>query len=139
MILKVKDKFYGEDLILYVGPRDDFITYLSKKYKVAVNAGESKDGQYCQVRDHKGKLHHYMWLRDFQWRIMDLGLLVHEIFHYMNWVLDDIGLELTKESEEAYTYFYQAVYQDVLEKLAPLHSGYKKKMAEMKKKRVHKS
>jgi hypothetical protein len=35
------------------------------------------------------------------------GIVAHEIFHAVDFVMNDIGMKLTEESDEAYAYFVQ--------------------------------
>lgn len=54
-----------------------------------------------------------LWLRDVPVTIENYGSLVHEIEHYVFYLLDRIGMKHTKESDEAYAYLSAHVFKEI--------------------------
>lgn len=54
-----------------------------------------------------------LWLRDVPVTIENYGSLVHEIEHYVFYLLDRIGMKHTKASDEAYAYLTAHVFKEI--------------------------
>lgn len=62
----------------------------------------------------------YIWIEEFDNTIEDIGLLSHEILHFTFHSLGNIGLDVSPESDEAYTYFFQYYQGRLLKKMLKL-------------------
>lgn len=49
--------------------------------------------------------------------VQTTGFVVHEALHLTHYVLRRAGIELTEESEEAYTYLQEKIVSDILNKI----------------------
>lgn len=62
------------------------------------------------------KLTPYVTMVDFEVMPYHLATLVHEIAHATFWVLDRVGVLISCDNDEAFTYFQQRLIEDFLEK-----------------------
>lgn len=63
------------------------------------------DGSSFFTTSSDGVFEYWIWLRT-----QDLGVAVHECVHLAHFILDHVGLRLTHDSVEAYTYFIEAAF-----------------------------
>lgn len=119
-ILKLKDKYYEYDIWLIVGDELLFKKYIQKKYEVSVDGfedvGTVGDAKTLTL-EKDGQLHVIVWIRSFDWKVFEMGLLVHELLHVVHAVLKNVGFKFSDDSEEAYTYYLQALTQEAFWKL----------------------
>lgn len=59
-----------------------------------------------------------VWVKDNPWMVSGIGILCHELLHAVIWIMNRKGLELADSSEEAYTYLYEYLIEEVLTKVA---------------------
>lgn len=55
-----------------------------------------------------------VWCRNVSYTPIGMAILFHEIEHFRNNILRSAGLELTVDTEEAYTYFGTEIIEKVL-------------------------
>ena len=129
----IQDEMYHNDFTLYVNcSGQELADYIKEKYKVLDFKVPPADGQYCNIeeRDKEKGSHRFIrlvWIKTFNWTVVEQGLLVHELLHYVFDNLDLIGMKPTDSSEEAYTYYLQHIIQQCYQELKKLHPKYKKK------------
>ena len=87
---------------------------LVKKRKI-INTGElsnDSDGYAITTTSQYG----IIWIRNFSYIPTSIATMVHEIEHYRNNILRSAGIELSEETEEAYTYIGTEIIEKVLTK-----------------------
>lgn len=108
----IEDDMYRKDFIFLIGgTSDEICKYISEKS--GFYPKETIDGKYLTFTNKSG----------IKCRIVAIGkskytydspefiaLLAHEILHYVNDGLNDIGLKMTMDSEEAYTWYFQSSF-----------------------------
>ncbi len=132
-IHRIKDSMYRVNFSLIVNcSEEELYAFLKKKYGVTMEV-KNVDGMYFSLeRAHKGKkmeILRIVWLRSFKWWVSHMALLVHELQHFAFKVLREIGLTLTNESEEAYTWYLQHLTQESLWALSPTKAKEAKKVS----------
>ena len=87
---------------------------LVKKRKI-LNVGtlsDDSDGYTITTTSQYG----IVWVRNFSYTPEGIATLVHEMEHYRNNILRSSGIELSEETEEAYTYFGTEIIERILTK-----------------------
>lgn len=54
-----------------------------------------------------------IWLRDEPKNNGELAVLSHEIYHAVSFLLRSIGIEHTSDTEEAYAYTFEYLYENI--------------------------
>ena len=117
---KVKDEMYKHDIDIVIGTDDDLHKYLYKHYDATTREVEGNcDARYLQVTSDEGRLGSVLWLRDFDWSIEQQAILAHELLHHLFITFEHIGIKYSREGEEAFTYYYQHIFEKVWNKLKP--------------------
>ena len=123
---------YGERLTVMVNmPWADAYAYIKRRHKAiepieakfngrsfSVEVGDTETGERCRF--------YYVWMREFNWWSSQQALLVHEIYHHVNAVLDAAGVSWSADNNEAYAYYLQWVYQEVLDILKAVYPNAQK-------------
>ena len=101
--IRLLDPVYGAEIYLLIGGTTEEVA--------------ERTGDKTFQNSYKGYCFHdmeepyrpfYVWVESPQ-----LPLLCHELFHLTVTVLGDKGLSLTDESEEAYTYWFENIMEQV--------------------------
>lgn len=58
-----------------------------------------------------------LYMPDFPKDIKGISILVHEIFHITNFTLEEAGINLTSDSDEAYSYLIEFLTKKILSML----------------------
>lgn len=117
-IKKLNDRMYLQDItVVYGCSSDDLVQYLCKKHKAKINLdNKDSNGTYFRVFDSN-----YIWLESFDWSIGDQGILHHEIFHCTSYILRNLGMDLSNDSDEAFAYYHQMLTMETLNALKETH------------------
>ena len=127
LILPILIPIYGRKLVFIYG--DDF-KWFKKKFKKDLHTKDVKkelksylnlfkqlqkdpsNGSYCI---HDGlKVIHVKEIKDLP-RLM--SVISHEVLHCVVDIMDEVGVKLSDESQEAYTYLQGYLVQEIIEKL----------------------
>lgn len=123
---------YRQDCIVVVnGDIDDAISFLQKKgnsnAKKVVEYYEKNKKDYEEFKHEKntgsGELitgfpkGYVMTISHQDSWISTVGVISHECTHLAHYVLQRAGIELTTESEEAFTYLQQSILEQILRKI----------------------
>lgn len=111
---RIKDFSYFADVWLIVGTEDEIAQWTKRTFP---SDGEQRGftGRHIQA----DTTEHYILLpvekeRPSLWQI---SALAHEVMHLTFAVLGNAGITYTSECEEAYTYYMQAMFVQMLEKI----------------------
>lgn len=106
---KLEDPLYGAEITLAIGGTLQDLSKLTGEkdlqeecHGYCIRQNESYDGAF------------FVWVES-----PAMPLLCHELMHLTFWVLGDRGMTVSDESEEAYTYWFEAILEQV-EKLRVL-------------------
>jgi hypothetical protein len=118
----IEDKIYHAriwTLSNYTG--DEIRRYFKQKYDVKYDFKENGNDQWAThfsvVNKDNSDVRHYICIQKFEWTIAQQCLLVHEIYHLMNSIFRDVGMEPCKETEEAYAYYLQYLAKGIFRSL----------------------
>lgn len=109
----IKDPLYGTKLRVVVCPKPKAFTHFAEHYNVHDIDFRSYHGLFF----HNDADKYMIWIARWSGSALDHGVLAHEIMHYVFQVTRSVGLKLSSESEEAYTYLFDHIYTKVLDKL----------------------
>lgn len=105
---------YRADICFSLCQTEEEIKLLLKKFTFKNKDFEIGDlGRAIRLDDAGPYL---IWVKNYPSTITDLTVLLHEIHHITNMILWDRGLELTKDSEEAFTYLLEFITKEALQK-----------------------
>lgn len=119
-IVKVRTQMFRRELTILIGTLESANKYIKKRF--GVNGGDylGYDGvHHCFSNGVTGEKAHIIWLSQFEWTIKCQGLLMHEVFHYVADVMEEVGIKFCDESEEAFAYYYQECMVNCFAKLKP--------------------
>lgn len=107
-VVKIKDTIYRNDVYFIHDEKDDFIKkYLKKKADYdATEIIKKSAGFYVAI----GEPIHEYYIVITKYADNWIGTLVHECLHATSKVLRERGIDLTEETEEAYTYYIQWLF-----------------------------
>lgn len=110
-IHRVQDNMYEQSFTLIVNCTEkEFSEWIKKKFDLEVPI-VGADGKYYSVektlKDGRLEVRRFVWVRLFKWNVTHMAMLVHELQHFCFRVLRDVGMALSLESEEAYTWYLQ--------------------------------
>lgn len=121
----IEDEIYHKNFHLFVNvPRIMFKTWLLEVHE--------KEGMLDDLKEKLGDANgavvwdyapfYYVWVEKFDWSIEDQGVLVHELSHFVDFVLTNAGISIGKKNTEVRAYYLEYIFKRVYEKLKPLHS-----------------
>ena len=133
-VYSIPDQVYQQKIFLVVGADQKTLqSYLRKKYpnfedkdKNDMERLGTTTGAYFTVENKKyGILHRYIVLQKFNWLIDEQALLVHELDHARDDMLEYVGVDI--KDQEARAYFLQYLFREVYRKLRAYHPNIKRK------------
>lgn len=100
----------GKDFPVIIGTNEDKLAFLRKKYGPILDkdAEFTGDAQCITVPTADGN-DRLLWFKRVSTTPEDLGLIMHEILHFVFAELRDMGVKPSEDSEEVYTYFMQNI------------------------------
>ena len=124
--LEITDKMYNRYIILLIGgDGKELEKYLYEKYNAKKDADNINAG-YTQIKDDGKCDKHIIWMPEFDWTIKDQATMSHEIFHLVCGCMEDIDIQYSNESEEAFAYYYGYIFAQIWDKLKPKKNKKKK-------------
>jgi len=128
IVFKIPDKLYYADIkVIVCCSCKEIDDYFQKKYKIPYSI--DKDA-HCMTVEDKGKLYrHYIIVPVFDWTIPQQAVLIHELFHLTCRVMNDVGIALSDDSEEAYAYYLQYLSKETMRTLL-IKTGYASKQVQ---------
>lgn len=119
-VIKVKDPLYGQNITAILGcTHKQLENYLSSKYNYTLDREDHASGEQfaisCNV--HAGEKRFFVWTQGSASNWLEVGVLAHETLHLTFSVLEHVGMQKSEESEEAFTYFFEEIFCNVLKKL----------------------
>lgn len=79
--LSIFNKTYRETMDVVICPRQEFVVWFRRRFGDDLgNRYADLNGETLMQHDKKG-CHFIIWMPNFEWRICDQEVLVHEIFH----------------------------------------------------------
>jgi hypothetical protein len=114
----MKRKYIEEDIfktgfwLILDCSKEQFIKSINKRHNIDEKDDTEFDGVHMKI-EQDGVLYDYIWIEDKK----DIPVLAHELIHFMYYELDSVGIKLTKDTNEVYAYYYQAILSKCLEVL----------------------
>lgn len=109
---RIVDNSYFRDIFLVVGTDAELDRWLKRKGAEARWSGAS--GKYLRLADDST---HYVMVSTKSRSGWKLAVLAHEVLHLTFAVLGDAGIQYREGSEEAFTYYFQAMFAKCLRHL----------------------
>ena len=110
---------YACNVYVFFGcPRNTFLQYVQKNYDWGPRLLDSGDPSDASTW-HLGNLqvvHYEKWSRSLK----DQALLIHELTHVALNILHKVGVRISPDSDEAFTYLVQYLYTAVISLLKPV-------------------
>lgn len=109
---------YNHTLQVLLGDVTEIKDTLVREYKVAEhwadgmleNIGANAAGSMCRI---DAINEYFLWVEKVPTTIKDYGVLVHEIEHFVFYFLNDKGLNHTEDSDEAYAYLFEYIFEQI--------------------------
>lgn len=102
---------HSRKITLFIGSKDDFISWASKRYEDIDDWEEVVMKTYLGVTFDTGEGGIVIFMEEF-----NLSILVHEIYHAVFYLFDSLGEKLTNENQEKFAYTYQFIFNQLYEK-----------------------
>ena len=106
---KIQDEVYKHTIYLYRGSENEL-------KKIFPDWCEDSFGRFCWYE--KGPTFNlYIGILKYSTKEKQRACLAHECLHLTFYVMRHVGVPLTSDSEEAFTYFFDSVYGKALKAL----------------------
>lgn len=102
---------YPYDILVHFGTKEK----LNKKLERFGLSTDEDCGNGLTI--HFSTLQTVIWMKSKPSNINELAILNHEILHAVMFILDSVNIKLSKDSDEAFTYFYEYVCKKIYKKL----------------------
>jgi hypothetical protein len=119
VIYKVlNDSIYGAQIHFFANiEMQDMIDRLNRIYKNCIREITTNNqfvGCFGSIENKNDeRVGYFLWCKNFDWSVESQGTMVHELFHMTTWILNDRGMALSRESEEAYTYHLEYWFKTI--------------------------
>jgi hypothetical protein len=113
---KLKDPVYDNAIwFVYNCTHEEFNDWCASKFKISILDDEEKPtAGLCRELICKNGIAYAIWIKYIVEDIYAMGLVVHELFHMVIMVMRNIGMELNGGSEEAFSYYFEYLYKQIL-------------------------
>lgn len=119
-IHKIKDSMYDVSLWVIVGEKQACYNYFKKKYKSDWDS--IMDNESLGVFIPEPGVGYFIWLPFYSNKLGTQAVIVHECLHLVMSVFRKMGISLVEESEEAYTYYLEHIYKQIVTKLSKYYA-----------------
>ena len=107
---------FRQSVKVLIGTQDDFNKFMKRNYKYEVGS-DNFDGLFVSLP--KGEFEsHFIYLKYFPETPYSIGVLCHEVLHFVFHICTNSGIKKHKHSEETYTYLHQQLIEKALEKIS---------------------
>lgn len=119
----IEDEVFNRKIYVVVGDPEKSRNHLKRKFKLSYEDCDSiskeNDGCYFSVTNHKSQRKVFViWVKNFRNTPGDIAVVAHEILHLTFAVMCYIGVKISDDSEEAFTYYMDSILKKVLLKLS---------------------
>jgi hypothetical protein len=113
-VYRINDLMYEQDIrFIFNTTPNQLRGYLKQQFGYN-RVDDDSDGTCIKLYTKGYPVKYVIWLEKFEWLIYQYGILSHEVFHCVHFILDDLGFRLCDESVEAYCYYYQRIFQECI-------------------------
>lgn len=121
---EITDDIYHKNFHLLVNvPRKMFKTWLlevHEKEGMLEDLDEKlSDAKAAVIWDYAP--FYYVWIEEFNWSVEQQGVLVHELSHFVDFVLTNAGISIGHENTEVRAYYLEYIFNKVWDKLKLLY------------------
>lgn len=88
---------------------------------------EAGQGLHIGIKNKSGQPSHAIWIKHFDWTIPDMGVLAHELIHFIMAVLHQKRIPIRQENDEVFAYLYEYYFTQAFRKLNPKGKARKKR------------
>jgi hypothetical protein len=115
---KISLGIYPQTIYFSLGETDKEFKVFTKKEKIKnlpkCVSNLNDLGIFCS---HAGTFYHIIRIKNYPDNPVDFGTLMHEILHSIVCTCRDIGIELSRKSEETYTYLMGYITEEVMKQI----------------------
>lgn len=106
---------YKTTLQVLFGDKEEVKDTLVNEYKMPEHIADEFECENCDgmLRYVKPLNDYFLWMPNVPTTISNYGTLVHELQHFVFILLDNIGMQHTKESDEAYSYLITYMFCEI--------------------------
>ena len=110
---------WGAKVFLFIGPQQDFIKYLKKRFKFDAQDIWDQNclGVAFKITVNEVRKGYGIYMPSFDNSIDDIVILSHQCIHVTDDILNDRNVQHGDQNKEALTYTHDAIYRYFLEKL----------------------
>ena len=114
---EIEDEIYHKNFHLVVNvSKKRFEKWVSKYHKDKIVLHDSKAAVLWDYDPY-----YYVWLESFDWSIEDQGVMVHELNHFVDFVLSNAGISIGKKNTEVRAYYFEYIFKKVYTVLKPIY------------------
>lgn len=110
VVIEVIDYIYHHDFTLVVGSSKDFLGIIKTNH--GIESVDTKSGKYLTL-EIGNEIYRYIWCKELK-TTMGLTVFAHEVLHHVLETMRSVGIEESRESEEAFTYYMQYCFGNAL-------------------------
>jgi hypothetical protein len=99
------DDLYHAKYNIYIGEIDNLKNTIKRKFNIDLDDKQSS-GSFFSIKNDNGEEHLLIWLD--KWNIYNL---LHEIVHAVVYVLEQRGVKIDSENDEAFCYYVGWVFE----------------------------
>jgi len=113
---RITDKTFGRRITLFWNCTEiEFEEYLINKYKLEEKNPDGQTAKHVVVSNNGIHCHHFIWVGFNEFSITNYQVIAHEVFHCSMSCLEEIGLTYCQETREAFAYYHDWLFGEVLE------------------------
>jgi hypothetical protein len=110
----VKDSVYRIEFFVLISTFDEFIEWHRARYPTWRGEHNNANAKCLTMMDRENRFHEYIvWLKDGRSHEETLFSIAHETLHLVWSILDDKGLRLSNDSEEAFACYYESCFRAI--------------------------
>lgn len=109
------DGLFRQSVKFLVGNREHFTKFMKRNHKFDVGS-DKFDGLFVSIPKEDCESY-FIYLKELPQTPYSIGVLSHEVLHFVFHICSTCGIKKHAHSEEAYTYLQQQLIEKVLEKI----------------------
>jgi hypothetical protein len=123
-VYTIKDPLYRQALVVLYGTHAAICRWITRRRFHDVAFGPTANGMYwVMTQDRTGNSVSFMAVTTGHTRTVERAIIRHEALHHVFHIMRHVGIPLTFDTEEAYTYHHDWVCAAITAKLHPPTRG----------------
>lgn len=113
-VYKIPDHVYAAKIFVVCGSPEYYSDYMLRIHKRKEEVIKGAVGHHLRFENKKCEDVHIIWMPRFKGKTHELQAAAHETFHCAYDILHRRGMTVTKSSEEAFAYYFDYLYGELL-------------------------